>query len=568
MLAGAVALRKAIKKHPIKHAVSFHSSISRAVAFKQTQDSITQTFPEFGALDSFHVSGKVPTSVRSSIMDEFEASDRALVTNARCLTEGVDVPNIDCIIFADPKKSQVDIVQAVGRALRPSKGKRFGYILIPVLIEDGASEIDQAQKSVFDTVLTTLKALAANDERIVEYFRSISEGKQRRSGDRVVDIDIPIGMKIDSESFLNSIELHLWSRLAKLSWRPFEEARGFARGLNLKSQFEWIKFCKSEMPEKGSLPEDIPANPMQVYKNNGWISVGDWLGTGRIATHLREFRSFNEAREFIRSLKLSNNSEWRKFCKDELPGKGNLPEDIPANPDRVYKNQGWSGFSDWLGTGFVATDSREYKPFNEAREFARSLGLTSGAEWVKYCKGELPEKGSLPEDIPASPRQTYIKQGWKGLGDFLGTGNVAPRLREYRPFAEAREFVRKLDLKSHTEWKKYCKGELAEKGTLPKDIPAAVNQTYKGKGWKGWGDFLGTDAKASRLREYMPFDEAREFARNLGLISGAEWKKFCKGELSEKGSLPENIPAMPSQTYKEQGWKGIPDWLGTAKKKD
>ena len=52
---------------------------------------------------------------------------RSLITNARCLTEGVDVPNIDCVLFADAKRSTIDIVRAVGRALRPAKGKRCGY---------------------------------------------------------------------------------------------------------------------------------------------------------------------------------------------------------------------------------------------------------------------------------------------------------------------------------------------------------------------------------------------------------------------------------------------------------
>ena len=120
MLAAAVALRKSMVKRPIKHAVSFHSSISRAKAFKHTQDIITSTFSEYGKLETFHVSGATPTSVRKREMDSFKEAKRGFITNARCLTEGVDVPNIDCVLFADPKRSTIDIVQAVGRALRPA----------------------------------------------------------------------------------------------------------------------------------------------------------------------------------------------------------------------------------------------------------------------------------------------------------------------------------------------------------------------------------------------------------------------------------------------------------------
>lgn len=133
MLASAIALRKAINQNPIKHAISFHGSIARAKAFKETQEIINNSFSEFNKLNVFHVSGRIPTAERSRIIQDFENSKTALVTNARCLSEGVDIPNIDCVLFADPRKSTIDIVQAVGRALRKSDLKKLGYVIIPVL---------------------------------------------------------------------------------------------------------------------------------------------------------------------------------------------------------------------------------------------------------------------------------------------------------------------------------------------------------------------------------------------------------------------------------------------------
>ena len=58
------------------------------------------------------------------------------MTNARCLTEGVDIPAIDCVMFADPKQSRVDIVQAAGRALRHYEGKEYGYIVVPLVVPE------------------------------------------------------------------------------------------------------------------------------------------------------------------------------------------------------------------------------------------------------------------------------------------------------------------------------------------------------------------------------------------------------------------------------------------------
>ena len=77
--------------------------------------------------------------------------------------------------------------------------------------------------------------------------------------------------------------------------------------------------------------------------------MGDWLGTGTVAHRLRQYRSFKEARAFVRSLGLKSGTEWRDYCKS-----GKKPDDIPANPNKTYAEDGWVGMGDWLGTGAVA----------------------------------------------------------------------------------------------------------------------------------------------------------------------------------------------------------------------
>jgi hypothetical protein len=133
--------------------------------------------------------------------------------------------------------------------------------------------------------------------------------------------------------------------------------------------------------------------------------------TGTVAAHLRKYRSFKKAREFARKLNLNNVVEWRSYTNS-----GELPADIPATPERTYKGKGWAGHSDWLGTGRVANQLKEYRPFKKARAFARNLNLNSVVEWIAYTKS-----GELPEDIPATPNNTYKDKGWAGMGDWLGT---------------------------------------------------------------------------------------------------------------------------------------------------
>jgi hypothetical protein len=106
--------------------------------------------------------------------------------------------------------------------------------------------------------------------------------------------------------------------------------------------------------------------------------------------------------------------------------------------------------------------------------------LKSNVEWSHYC-----QSGKKPVDIPTNPHRTYLNAGWAGMGDWLGTGTIAPRLRQYRSFKKARAFVRGLGLKSRPEWSRYC-----QSGKKPADIPANPRQTYLNDGWVGIRKFL------------------------------------------------------------------------------
>ena len=316
----------------------------------------------------------------------------------------------------------------------------------------------------------------------------------------------------------------------KKEYLSFEEAKAYVHNLKLKNQQEWKEWSKSE-----DKPEDIPANPNQTYKNKGWVNWGDFLGNGFVATRNRKYLSFEEAREAVFSLNVKSKSEWVEIVKNEQ-----LPNDIPHKPEHVYKNKGWKGWGDWLGTGNVRC--KDFLPFEEARDFARNLNLKSSTEW-----NELSKNGMKPTYIPANPDQAYKEKGWMGWGDWLGNN--------YIPFEEIRLYARSLHLRNIIEWNNYVKRE-----DIPNFIPKRPNSVYKNKGWISWGDFLGTGNIAAKNKDFLSFEEAREFARNLNLKSRKEWREFL-----EKGLIPNTIPVIPSSTYKEKGWKGWGDFLGTGR---
>jgi hypothetical protein len=190
--------------------------------------------------------------------------------------------------------------------------------------------------------------------------------------------------------------------------------------------------------------------------------------------------------------------------------------------------------------------ARAFLPFERARAFVHSLQLKSAAEWRDYCGS-----GKKPEDIPTNPHAAYEDAGWVGYGDWLGTG----RARDFRPYLEARQFAHELGLRSQREWIQYCNS-----GRKPPDIPSCPDKVYERSGWTSLGDWLGTGTVHPGNRIYRPFPEARRHVQALQLKGQQEWRLYCKS-----GQKPAAIPANPDNVYRETGWNGYGDWLGTGR---
>jgi SNF2 family DNA or RNA helicase len=103
----------------------------------------------------------------------------------------------------------------------------------------------------------------------------------------------------------------------------------------------------------------------------------------------------------------------------------------------------------------------------------------------------------------------YKDKGWKGIGDFLGTGNIAPTNRKYQLFEPARAYARSLGLKRKTDWEKYCRAH-----KIPNDIPTHPDREYQGIGWSGWGDWIGTGSIAAQEKGWS-IDKVKELLRSL-----------------------------------------------------
>jgi len=227
---------------------------------------------------------------------------------------------------------------------------------------------------------------------------------------------------------------------------PFKEVRNYVRAQGIRSISGWDDFCRENKPR------NIPADPHhKVYRGEGWKGWPDWFGI--ITLSWKKWRTFREARTFVRQLNLKSNKKWKKYLRGDYFIKGSRPPDIPSQPNMVYKIQGWKSWGDWLGTGFVAYQLRKNRSFTKARLFVRKLGIKSALEWVQYCSKGLPGMPKKPEDIPRSAYITYRGKGWKSWGDWLGTGFVAHKLRNYKSYPKAKSFVKILQLKNYREWR-------------------------------------------------------------------------------------------------------------------
>jgi hypothetical protein len=290
------------------------------------------------------------------------------------------------------------------------------------------------------------------------------------------------------------------------------------------------------------LPADIPANPDVVYEDTGWTNWGDWLGTGNVSTANRQYLTFEEAKKHVRGLGLKDVAGWKHYCNS-----GQRPNNIPSNPNSHYKNGGWKNWPNWLGTNRTP-HHYNFLPFAEARDQVRRLKLNDIKDWSRYCKS-----GQKPDGIPSRPDDIYENNGWISWGDWLGTGSVANKDRQFLSFEKAREFVRGLNLDDLRAWRYYCKC-----GKRPSNIPSAPNEIYKNRGWISWGDWVGTGSVSTSKREWRQFEKARIFISSLKLGSSCKWESYCKS-----GQKPVDIPSAPNRVYK--GWKGWNDWLGTSK---
>lgn len=262
------------------------------------------------------------------------------------------------------------------------------------------------------------------------------------------------------------------------------------------------------------------------------------------------FSSMAEASAAAVDYEISTVAAWRSFARS-ADGRDLR---VPVNPQIVYADS-WKGWASFLQLDHrVSKPSREgLRPFAEAREHARGLGLTCAGEWQAYAQSLR-----CPLDLPADPARSYSEQGWAGYPDFLGCNPESGNQKSFWSFSVARTHVRALRLAGATAYREWARTD-----QRPDGIPTHPEKTYATR-WKGWRNFLGNKPphvprkRPGPASKIYSFKEAREIAKGLGLKTIREWDTYARGETRDS-----RLPIRPDTAYCKLGWSGWPDFLGT-----
>ena len=441
-LATHLALAKSIKRFGLKKIIAYHSCIKDAVVFSDDthpysfQHSLRasktlQDRPVWTAA----VSSRQRARKRLSVLTRLRSSDEiAVVSNARCLTEGIDVPALDAVMFTHPKHSVVDIVQAIGRAIRiptgwaPKNRNDFpppGYIIIPVIMkeDDPDASIDETN---YATVAAVLRQLRTVDEGLgdtIDRFR-VQQGEvlPKDSASPLFSkldiVDIPEGL--DAEFLKKKIT----SRIVELSADYWQK--------HFYVLEDWASKHGHARPHSGKTVNKEVRQGV-IHKN---LRIGDWVGRQRTA-----FRKGLLTQTQITLLEGLPKWSWDvrqdtwdehvvRFCAWK-EGKTSRPPHIWKWMSRVRK--------DYQNSSLIQERIDEL-------ESLPSWTWTVGAQSARGTrKVKLPSLGQLEQDLREFGALTRIGKKY-GVSDnavkkwFRGFGWSAKQLSEAR--AEARVLAR------------------------------------------------------------------------------------------------------------------------------
>lgn len=381
----------------------------------------------------------------------------------------------------------------------------------------------------------------------------------------------------------------------------------------MKSKFTSTKEFIEELEAQGFLRKDYDYSKAQYintrtpiiiidkrFKTEHAIDPRQLLKGGSCSNRnlIGGYLSYKDCKQYVHKLGLETEKDWNQFR-----ASGMVPHNIPGDPAKIFKRSNdWIGMGDWLGTGKIANQNREFYSFETSREKVRKLNIGSITDWKKRRR-----RNEIDERIPSNPNHTY-KSDWISWNDWFGNDKVSSNeiAARFISHDKAREFLKDKNLKSWPEYKNFIKKnkidflppnpsnsyktkikieeylnfekidyfnfqeskdhirdtgiktqrqyqEARELGKISKRFPSNPDRFYKND-WSTWGDWVGTGRVANQNKDFYSFSELKDRIQVLKINSVPEWKVFIQG------CKDPRIPHAPQFIYSE--WTSWGDFLG------
>ena len=285
---------------PMRRAIAFCNLVESSKRLEERIHDVADAYAEtYGnghapAVSARHVDGTFNATARGdalAFLEEAPEGETRILTNARCLTEGVDVPALDGILFMHPRKSQIEVVQAVGRVMRKSPGKKLGYVILPVVVPSAASpEQALADDRRWQTVWQMLNAIRSHDERFEGMLNRLELGE---AGDRI-------------------------SIITLADWQPPSMAADIDNRPAGDPDAPEVQFPEQQQIVFEGLPEAIRTRIVEKCGNRRYWE--DWAGdVARIArAHIERIKAIVRAGEAERDIFLEFLTELRDDLNPEV----------------------------------------------------------------------------------------------------------------------------------------------------------------------------------------------------------------------------------------------------------
>jgi superfamily II DNA or RNA helicase len=404
-----LAVLKAIEKYHLSKVLTFHSSVKRAYGFAESLEINGPKFLPNREIHASGVDGSMSTKTRSELLKLLAERPKkvlSLLSNCRCLTEGIDVQAIDGVVFFDKKNEEIDIVQAIGRAIRQSTStnKEYGTIIVPLIVPSNVEGAEFLHSSEFSKIAQVMRALRSHDDRFeIKMKDTLSEWTGSERGERKTSESVLFNSEGLSKEFIES-----------LSTKVLKVGAGI-RGCVLTEE-AILKSARAYHGLHGKLPtaeskEEVPGMPGETW---GAIDAAGKIGHRNLTRGRTLFIILEPLRNELGLDKSLSEEAILKSAREHHGLHGKLPtnsskEEVPGMPGETW--------------GAIDTAGRNgHRDLTKGRSLSiileplrKELGLDKGLSEEVILKsareyhglhGKLPTN-KAHEEVPGMPGETW-----------------------------------------------------------------------------------------------------------------------------------------------------------------